>query len=55
MGSVGDQVAIRGERPVSRVPRIVITTATAIISTAVTCGGIATLAPRAPSAAPSTP
>jgi copper chaperone CopZ len=29
--------------------------ATAIISTAVTCGGITTLAPRAPSAAPSTP
>ena len=55
MGSVGDQVAMRGDRPVRRVPRIVITIATAIISTAVTCGGIVTLAPTAPRSAPRTP
>ena len=53
-GSVGDQVAIRGDRPVRRVPRIVITIATATISTAVTWGGIVMLAPTAPSNAPNT-
>ena len=49
---MGDQVATRGDRPVSRAPISVMTTAAAIISAAVIAGGIVRLAPMAPRRAP---
>jgi hypothetical protein len=53
-GRVGDQAAIRGERPVSRVPTRVITTATTIMRIAVSFAGSVSVEPSAPSIAPKT-